>query len=216
MWRRPKCPGAWPGCRRGCPDRSSRAPRSWAPARNSPTITLLWADRATGRLWTTNCLGLEGAHGPVVAFRLAADGDATPATSIGGTATGLSGCQTGVTVDGLGNIVVADTTNTNRDPGGHIAIFKSGRHGNVAPARRIGGAAANFHSPSRRRGRRERESLRRRFVPGLSVRRRRASLRSRFERQRRLDSKNRRAVQPVSRGRKASRSTPPGIFTSRT
>jgi hypothetical protein len=107
-----------------------------------------WADRAAGRLWTTNCLGLAGAHGPVVAFRLGADGDAAPAVSIGGAATGLSGCQTGVTVDGLGNIFVADTTNTNRDPGGHIAIFKPGRHGNVAPARRIGGAAANLHSPS--------------------------------------------------------------------
>ncbi len=107
-----------------------------------------WANRAGGLLWTTNCLGLEGAHGPVVAFRLGASGDAAPAVSIGGAATGLTGCQTGVTVDGLGNVLVADATNTNRDPGGHVAIFKPGRHGNVAPARRIGGAAANFHSPT--------------------------------------------------------------------
>ena len=98
-----------------------------------------WADRAPGRLWTTNCLGLAGAHGPVVAFRLGADGDAAPAVSIGGAATGLTGCQTGITVDALVNVFVADATNTNRDPGGHIAI--SNQAGTATWRRRAGSAA---------------------------------------------------------------------------
>jgi sugar lactone lactonase YvrE len=107
-----------------------------------------WVDRPTGRLWTTNCLSLAGTHGPVVAFRLGANGNAAPAVSIGGAATGLSGCQTGVTVDRLGNVIVADITNTNRDPGGQVAIFEPGQRGNVAPNHRIAGAVANFHSPT--------------------------------------------------------------------
>jgi NHL repeat len=107
-----------------------------------------WADRASRRIWTTNCLGLAGEHGPVVAFRLDADGDAAPAVSIGGPATGLTGCQTGVAVDLDGDAIVADITNTAKDPGGHIAVFKAGRRGNIAPDRRIAGTAADFHSPA--------------------------------------------------------------------
>jgi sugar lactone lactonase YvrE len=38
--------------------------------------------------------------------------------------------------------------NTNRDPGGHVAVFAAGRGGNVSPVRRIAGASADFHSPA--------------------------------------------------------------------
>jgi sugar lactone lactonase YvrE len=107
-----------------------------------------WYERATGRLWVTNCLNLRGDHGPLVAFRAGASGDPSPAVSIGGAATGLTGCQTGVTVDGSGDAYVADITNSARFPGGHIAVFRAGSRGNVRPARQIFGAAAGLRSPT--------------------------------------------------------------------
>jgi hypothetical protein len=103
---------------------------------------------ASDRLWATNCLNLAGSSGPVVAFQGADSGNVAPAISIGGNNTGLSGCQTGIFVDGAGNVYVGDIANTATYPGGHIAIFGSGQQGNVAPARSIAGANAGFHSPT--------------------------------------------------------------------
>jgi hypothetical protein len=106
-----------------------------------------WAGLDSSLVWTTNCLSLSGTHGPVVAFAVRANGNSAPAISIGGDATGLSGCQTGIAVDAAGDVYVADITNSNAAPGGHVAVFAPGRHGNVAPARTIAGPAAHLHSP---------------------------------------------------------------------
>ena len=103
---------------------------------------------ASDRLWATNCLNLAGSSGPVLAFDAADTGNVSPIVSIGGTNTGLSGCQTGVVVDGSGNAYVGDIANTSAYPGGQVAVFASGQQGNVAPARRIAGANAGFHSPT--------------------------------------------------------------------
>jgi DNA-binding beta-propeller fold protein YncE len=107
-----------------------------------------WYDRASDRLWVTNCLALEGAHGPLVAFRAAGTGDARPTVSIGGAATGLSGCQTGVTVDSAGDVFVADITNSAAFPGGQVVEFRAGQQGDQRPDRRIAGPAPGFRSPT--------------------------------------------------------------------
>jgi hypothetical protein len=103
---------------------------------------------ASDRLWATNCLNLAGSSGPVVAFEGADSGNVAPMVSIGGSSTGLSGCQTGIFVDGSGNVYVGDIANTPAYPGGQVAVFGSGQQGNVAPVRRIAGTNAGFHSPT--------------------------------------------------------------------
>jgi hypothetical protein len=106
-----------------------------------------WYDAHSGLIWATNCLSLSS-QGPVEAFKASATGPVAPAVSIGGSKTGLSSCQLGITMDGLGNLFVADISNTKAAPGGHVAIFRPGQNGNVAPNHAIVGAAANFHSPT--------------------------------------------------------------------
>jgi sugar lactone lactonase YvrE len=103
----------------------------------------------SGKLWATSCLGLGNSAGPVVAFSSTANGSSVPPLiTIGGAATGLSDCQLGIVVDASGNVYVADNTNAPPQfPGGQVAIFASGQRGNVAPANRIAGTSANFHSP---------------------------------------------------------------------
>jgi sugar lactone lactonase YvrE len=103
-----------------------------------------------GKLWITSCQGFVGAAGPVLAFSPAANGSSVnPLINISGSATGLSGCQLGVIVDGSGNAFVADPSNVAAAfPGGQVAIFTRGQNGNVAPSHRISGTNANFHSPA--------------------------------------------------------------------
>ncbi len=102
---------------------------------------------AQGRAWTTNCLSLN-IPGPVSAFAAGATGDVAPTISLEGSNTTFSGCQTGIAIDASGNAIVGDLSNLPAYPGGHIAIFAAGATGNVAPARIIAGASANFHSPT--------------------------------------------------------------------
>ena len=103
----------------------------------------------SGNVWVTSCQDNINSAGPVLAFKTSANGsNVPPAVNIAGSNTGLSGCQLGIAIDGSGNAYVADNTNTTAFPGGQIAIFGAGQTGNVAPVRRIAGAAANFHAPS--------------------------------------------------------------------
>jgi NHL repeat-containing protein len=101
---------------------------------------------ASNRVWTTNCLGLA-TSGPV-AFTPTQTGDTPPSVSIVGSNTGLSGCQTGIYVDGSGTIYVGDDTSTAQFPGGQVAVFAPGSSGNVTPIRRIAGVNPNFHAPT--------------------------------------------------------------------
>ncbi len=103
---------------------------------------------ASGKLWATSCLQLANTAGPVLAFSATANGSSiAPAVAIAGAATGLSGCQLGVALDGSGNVYVSDATSTAQYPGGQVAVFGRSQRGNVAPSRRIAGTAANFHTP---------------------------------------------------------------------
>jgi hypothetical protein len=102
-----------------------------------------------GRLWVTSCSGAAGADGPVTAFNPSSNSlTARPLLTIGGPATGLSGCQLGLTVDGAGNVFVADPGVTGAYPGGQIAVFGSGQQGNVAPVRRIAGSLTTLQFPA--------------------------------------------------------------------
>jgi hypothetical protein len=105
-------------------------------------------DARADRIWTAGCLDLSSG-GPVVAFAASARGaDVKPAVLINGKNTGLSSCQTGIAVDGKGNVYVADIANAPpKYPGGQIAIFGRLQHGNATPIRRIAGSKTGLRSP---------------------------------------------------------------------
>jgi len=106
-------------------------------------------DAKAKRIWGTACLESGATGGPIVAWPANAAGSkAKPAVVIQGKNTGLSGCQTGIALDSAGDVYVADLISSPPlYPGGQVAIFKSGQHGNAAPSRRIAGTKAVLKSP---------------------------------------------------------------------
>lgn len=107
-------------------------------------------DAGTNRIWVTSCVDRHGGRqvDDVLAFDADASGtEVVPEVSIGGGATTLGGCQTGIAIGQNGDVFVADATNAARAPGGEIAVFARREHGDAAPTRRIAGHSTDLRTP---------------------------------------------------------------------
>jgi Lactonase, 7-bladed beta-propeller len=78
--------------------------------------------------------------GSITVYATDSDGDAAPARTIAGSATGLK-YPAAIAVDAAGNVYVANYL------GNNVTIYAPGANGNVAPARTIGGANTRIRLP---------------------------------------------------------------------
>ncbi len=91
----------------------------------------------------SNLPGYPGGH--IAIFAAGANGNVAPARVIAGTSANFHS-PTGIAVDGLGNIYVADS-GLGYSYSGDVAVFASGASGDVAPSAVIAGSATGLSTP---------------------------------------------------------------------
>ncbi len=84
--------------------------------------------------------------GTILEFAAAADGNVAPIVTIGGPHTGLS-LPNALTLDGMGNIYVANFERGPCGPSGSVTVYAQGASGDIAPIFSIGGDKTGLNGP---------------------------------------------------------------------